>query len=91
MLTGIDVDKPVVQILGSKKIASTEGSERYRLLVSDGDSLYSFAMLGTQLNNFVAEGKLTDNTIIRIDRYVTSLVNKNDSGADKYEICIIFA
>lgn len=79
----MEIDKPVLQILGSKQIKSTENSERYRLLVSDGKYLNSFAMLATQLNNFVSEGQLTDNTIVRIDRFITSMVNKSDPGHTK--------
>lgn len=89
IMTGNDVDKPVLQILGTKKISgSTEGSERYRLLVSDGKYFNSFAMLATQLNGLHGEGKLTENTIIRLDRYITSMVNKSDKGEKRVLIIL---
>lgn len=79
----VECDKPVVQILGTKRIASTtaEGSsERFRVLISDGKYLQSFAMLATQLNGLYLSGELCDNTIIQIDRYITSMVNKSERG-----------
>ena len=78
-MSGKEIDKPVLQILGSKRIASGDG-ERFRLLVSDGKYLHSFAMLATQLNHVVAEGQMEDNTIFRANRYITSLVNKTERG-----------
>lgn len=83
-MNGVEVDKPVVQILGNKHIkSSAENSDRYRILVSDGKYLNSFAMLATQLNNYVTEGQLSNNTIIRIERFITSMVNKSDPGQTK--------
>lgn len=79
-MNGVDVDKPVVQMLGFKRIASSEGSERYRLLLSDSQHLHSFAMLGTQLNEMITEGQLIENTIIRIEKYITSIVNKTEKN-----------
>lgn len=83
-MAGEQVEKPVLQILGSKRIKSSESTERYRLLVSDGQHLNSFAMLATQLNEFVAKGQLVDYTIVRIDNYITSMVNKSEPGQVKY-------
>lgn len=80
ILSGVDIDKPVVQILGSKKIPGPEGTDRLRLLVSDGKHLNSFAMLATQLNDLHAKGELDENTIVRLDRYCTSMVNKSEKG-----------
>lgn len=82
-MAGTEIDKPVVQILGSKRITATENNERYRILVSDGKYLNSFAMLATQLNNLITEGQLPINTIVRIDRYITSMVNKSEPGQAK--------
>lgn len=73
---------------GHKKIAgtsSTTGSDRFRLLVSDGRHLNSFAMLATQLNDKVTSGELSDFTVIQITRYITSMVTNADRG-DKYVV-----
>lgn len=76
-MNGKEIDKPVLQILGSKCISTGgEGKEpRYRLLVSDGKYQCGFAMLATQLNEMLQSGKLADLTIIRLDRTITSVVN----------------
>ncbi|XP_055851551.1 replication protein A 70 kDa DNA-binding subunit [Episyrphus balteatus] len=87
IMTGGDCEKPVLQILGTKKISGGD-NERYRLLVSDGKYLNSFAMLATQLNDLYKEGNLVEYTIIRVDRYITSMVNKSDK-VDKRVLIIL--
>ncbi|XP_052896850.1 replication protein A 70 kDa DNA-binding subunit [Anopheles moucheti] len=89
IMQGNELPNPVVQILGSKRIAgSGEQSERFRLLISDGKSLYSFAMLATQLNDLQKQDKLPQYTIIRIDRYTTSVVNRNEKGEKRVLIIV---
>uniref|UniRef100_A0A182VRB5 Replication protein A subunit n=1 Tax=Anopheles minimus TaxID=112268 RepID=A0A182VRB5_9DIPT len=89
VMQGNELPNPVVQILGSKRIAgSGEQSERFRLLISDGNSLYSFAMLATQLNDLQKQDKLPQYTIIRIDRYTTSVVNRNEKGEKRVLIIV---
>lgn len=73
------ISDPVFQVLGSKRIASGGGVERFRLLLSDGKYLQSFAMLATQLNERVSE--LTDLSIIRVKQHATSVVSKADKNA----------
>ena len=69
---------------GHKKIAGNNTTaDRYRLLVSDGKHLNSFAMLATQLNDKVTSGELCDYTVIQITRYITSMVANPDKG-EKY-------
>lgn len=89
IMAGEEIEMPVLQILGSKRIKSMENSERYRLLVSDGQFLNSFAMLATQLNEFVSDGKLSDNTIVRVDKYITSMVNKSEPGQKKRVLIVL--
>lgn len=89
IMRGTELEKPVVQILGSKRIAGGgEQSERYRLLISDGQNLYSFAMLATQLNELHQNGQLAEFTVIRIDRYITSVVNRNERGEKRVLIIL---
>lgn len=89
IMRGTELEKPVVQILGSKRIASSgEQSERYRLLISDGQNLYSFAMLATQLNEMHQNGQLAEYTVIRIERYITSVVNRNERGEKRVLIIL---
>lgn len=75
IMTGGEVVQPVMQILGRKKLAGNAETERYRLLVSDGVHLNTYAMLATQLNDKLYSGELDDNTIVRIDRHIVSMLN----------------
>ncbi|KAK6639757.1 hypothetical protein RUM43_008032 [Polyplax serrata] len=77
-MSGGNVESPIMQVLGSKKLASNNSTERYRLLVSDGKYHNSFAMVATQLNEMVSSGQLAEFTIVKINRYITSLFNASD-------------
>ena len=76
--------RPNTLFQGHKRIAGTTSSaglDRFRLLVSDGKHLNSFAMLATQLNDKVISGDLCDYTVVQVTRYITSMVtniNKDD-------------
>ncbi|XP_017888998.1 replication protein A 70 kDa DNA-binding subunit [Ceratina calcarata] len=87
IMNGIEVDKPILQILGHKKLASSNNLERYRLLVSDGKRLNSFAMLATQLNEMVSNNSLIEYTICQINRYAMSMVN--NAGKQKRVMVIL--
>ncbi|XP_065372196.1 replication protein A 70 kDa DNA-binding subunit [Calliphora vicina] len=77
IMAGEEVDSPVLQILCAKRIRD---SDRLRLLISDSQYFNSFAMLASQLNVTFGDGKLKDNSIVRVDKYITSVVNKSDAG-----------
>eukprot|EP00096_Caligus_rogercresseyi_P011103 TRINITY_DN4278_c0_g1_i1.p1 TRINITY_DN4278_c0_g1~~TRINITY_DN4278_c0_g1_i1.p1 ORF type:complete len:658 (-),score=261.21 TRINITY_DN4278_c0_g1_i1:112-2004(-) len=64
---GGSVDKPLLQILGHKKIMGSS-SDRYRLLISDGEYSNSFAMLATQMNSKITGGLLENYTVIRANK-----------------------
>ncbi|EFZ01765.1 replication factor-A subunit 1 [Metarhizium robertsii] len=71
-----DIDKaaklfpvPVMQCLQVKPMgASATGGERYRLVMSDGDH-YVQAMLATQANHVIHEGKLVRGSFARVKQY----------------------
>lgn len=89
ILAGGNVDEPIVQILGHKKLAgTTAGSDRFRLLISDGRHLNSFAMLATQLNNQVTSGELCNFTVVQITRYITSMVTNLDKGEKRVMVIL---
>ncbi|CAL1689739.1 unnamed protein product [Lasius platythorax] len=78
IMNGIDVKKPVLQILGYKKIPrSTNTDDRYRLLLSDGHGLNSFTILITQLNNLITNNILTQYTVCKILNYALTSINSN--------------
>uniref|UniRef100_T1IJW3 Replication protein A subunit n=1 Tax=Strigamia maritima TaxID=126957 RepID=T1IJW3_STRMM len=82
LMTGQEVNKPVLQILGTKKIAAA--TDRYRLVMSDG--IHSTAcnndenetvMLATQLNECIENNELETFTVIRIEKFVCNRVPPN--------------
>nr|XP_023024582.1 replication protein A 70 kDa DNA-binding subunit-like [Leptinotarsa decemlineata] len=79
---------PIMQVLGSKKITSGTGNkERFRMLLSDGKNSINFAMLTTQINDKVSSSGLETFTVIKIDKYITSLIN--NSGKGKTRVLLI--
>ncbi|XP_071640824.1 replication protein A 70 kDa DNA-binding subunit-like [Temnothorax longispinosus] len=93
IMRGTDVAKPVLQILGYKKLPRTinikdgVATDRYRLLVSDGQSLSSFIMMTTQLNNLITDDILNEYAICRILNY--HLASVNESGTERYVMLIL--
>ncbi|XP_043191580.1 replication protein A 70 kDa DNA-binding subunit-like [Amphibalanus amphitrite] len=73
MLNGEKVDNAVLQVISHKRVVGD--TERYRLLISDGQHMNSFAMLGTQLVYMIHENQLAPNTVFRLNRYVSNTVN----------------
>ncbi|XP_053609978.1 replication protein A 70 kDa DNA-binding subunit [Plodia interpunctella] len=88
IMTGGHYDKPIMQVLGSKKIQGSGANERFRLLVSDGKHSHSFAMLATQLNDKLITGELCDYSVVQIDRFVTSLLKNTGKGEKRVMIIL---
>jgi replication factor A1 len=61
-------------VLGHKKIAGSS-SDRYRVFISDGIYSNSFSMMATQMNHFIADGKLENFTVIRANNFICNNVN----------------
>lgn len=80
IMTGGQIVDPVMQVLGSKKIIGNAEKERYRLLVSDGKYQISFAMIATQINDKITSGELSVNSIIKVKKYITSMINNSGKG-----------
>ncbi|KAJ0176690.1 hypothetical protein K1T71_007869 [Dendrolimus kikuchii] len=88
IMNGGHYDKPVMQVLGSKKIQGSGANEKYRLLVSDGRHSYSFAMLAIQLNDKLITGELSDYSVVQIDRFVTSLLKNTGKGEKRVMVIL---
>ncbi|KAG7308878.1 hypothetical protein JYU34_006140 [Plutella xylostella] len=88
IMNGGHYDKPIMQVLGSKKIQGSGANERFRLLVSDGKHSHSFAMLATQLNEKLLTGELSDYSVVQIDRFVTSLLKNTGKGEKRVMIIL---
>lgn len=82
ILAGEEVHGPfVIQLISAKKLGGAPGSDakpRYRFVISDGRTLYSTAILGTEHNALYESGQLDDMSIVRINRHVLSTVNRNE-------------
>eukprot|EP00026_Physarum_polycephalum_P004440 Phypoly_transcript_04459.p1 GENE.Phypoly_transcript_04459~~Phypoly_transcript_04459.p1 ORF type:complete len:579 (+),score=95.37 Phypoly_transcript_04459:80-1738(+) len=73
--------QPVLQIVDVKKVVPNPGQQqsnqdRFRLLISDGTH-YQQGMLGTQQNSLIKDGKLVNNTIVRLTEYVCNTTANN--------------
>ena len=64
-------DGPLLQVIDIRPIKSGTGTsqQRYRLILSDGDA-YQQAMLATQKNDLVTDGKLKQNAIVRLSEFI---------------------
>ncbi|CAG2207570.1 RFA1 [Mytilus edulis] len=72
---GNNFDRPVLQIISSKKItAAGSSADRYRLLLSDGLHSYSHAMLATQLNNLMESGEMDNLAVVQVDKYLCNTI-----------------
>ncbi|KAL7668567.1 hypothetical protein ACOME3_009264 [Neoechinorhynchus agilis] len=87
IIDGDDPVKPVVQVLGVKMIDKrADQTDRYRLLLSDGEYQHSSCMLGTQMNNLVVGNELVPLCIAQMDKYICNCVDKQ---TNKYVIIIL--
>ncbi|CAI9740572.1 A 70 kDa DNA-binding subunit-like [Octopus vulgaris] len=77
IINGENIEKPILQILSSKKIPSSAGAERYRLLLSDGQLSYSSVMLATQLNPMMEDGSLDNLSVIKLNKFLCNII-QND-------------
>jgi len=66
---GEEVTEPVLQVLGNKAIAGG-GTERFRLLLNDGQYSNSFSMLATQLNHLVHDNQIPQFSVIKLKQHV---------------------
>lgn len=79
-MSGGDYPNPIMQILGSKRINAGGDKEKIRILLSDGKHTISFAMLTTQLNDKVGPNGVQTFSVIKIDKYITSIINNSGKG-----------
>lgn len=86
-----EVKDPVIQVLGVRKITATGSNERYRLLISDGKNINSFAMLATQLNTMVSSGEITEFSILKIKRHIISNLTDRSKGSKQVMVIIDLA
>lgn len=88
IIGGKTVDKPVLQVLSSKKISSSGTSERYRLLLSDGQVTYSSVMLAIQLNPMM-ENEIDNLAVVRIDKYLCNTIQNDKKVIILLDLAVI--
>lgn len=86
MMRGAKIEEPIMQLLGCKKIPSHSEKDRYRMILSDGHNLMSYAMLHTHMHSLGPE--ITKHSIVQLKKYVTSVIN-NSSSAEKRVLIIM--
>lgn len=78
----LQASSPTVQFLSFKQVPPTAGSsatvDRYRVIVSDGEHFLQ-AMLATQLNHLIEEGKVGKHSIAVIEKFTCNLVQDKRS------------
>ncbi|KAH9504580.1 60S acidic ribosomal protein P1 [Bulinus truncatus] len=87
ILNGLTPENPAFQVIHAKKIeASAQGQalDRYRLLLSDGDYLYSHVMLAAQLNKYMETNEICNHSVIEVTKYMC-----NKLQGDKRVIIIL--
>ncbi|KAF9500581.1 replication factor-a protein [Pleurotus eryngii] len=65
-----------LQLLSVKKVSlasANQPTDRYRIIISDGVN-YAQAMLATQLNNYVTEGRIAKNTVAKLTKMTSNSV-----------------
>lgn len=66
-----------VQLLSIKKVTANSATaaaiDRYRIIISDGVHFVQ-AMLATQLNDLVANGDITKNSVVVVDKLTCNFV-----------------
>ncbi|GFS43373.1 replication protein A 70 kDa DNA-binding subunit [Trichonephila inaurata madagascariensis] len=70
------IDHAILQILGYKRVPGSQ-TERFRLLLNDGETLFPFALLGTQLNHLIESKKLEKFTILKLNKFACTDLPQN--------------
>lgn len=71
---GATVIRPLLQVQEIKQVSTPQSqTERYRMVLSDGDH-YSQAMLATQMNETVREGKLAKGSIVQLNEFICNTI-----------------
>jgi replication factor A1 len=68
-----DKTEPIVQILEIKRLGTNAAMERYRICISDGE-YFQQGMLATQLNHFVSDETIKENSVIKLTEFLTTAV-----------------
>lgn len=77
MMQGDKVLNPVLQILNVQKLNTGNPDEdRYRITLSDGEYYHTCVLLATELNKMQHRGLLSENTIVRLNKYSIDMAGR---------------
>ncbi|VVC40622.1 Replication factor-A protein 1, N-terminal,Nucleic acid-binding, OB-fold [Cinara cedri] len=79
--------EPVFQIFGVRKIIAVGANVKFRLLISDGQNLNSFAMFTSQLHSLILSVELTEFAIVKIKHHFISKLT--DLSEEKDQVMIL--
>lgn len=89
-MSGGQVEKPVMQVLSSKQVNANQPDKmRFRLLLSDGIYTISFAMVTTHIGDANGSGEIPDYSVIRINNFITSVINNAGKTGEKRVLVIL--
>lgn len=89
-MSGGQVEKPIMQVLSSKQVNANQPDKmRFRLLLSDGIYTISFAMVTTHISDQNASGEIPDYSVIRVNNYITSVINNTGRSGEKRVLVIL--
>ncbi|XP_054717650.1 replication protein A 70 kDa DNA-binding subunit-like [Uloborus diversus] len=74
ILDGLVMENVILQVLGYKFVPGSNNN-RFRLLLNDGQMLFPYAILATQLNSLIENKQLEKYTIINLKKYVCSQIS----------------
>ncbi|KAL3970941.1 actin, alpha cardiac muscle [Sarotherodon galilaeus] len=80
---GLDVDKPVLQLLNIRQISNASGPPRFRLMMSDGQHSLTSCLLATQLNYLSDENLLVPNCVCLLKKTI------NNTLADGRRVVVV--
>lgn len=89
-MSGGQVEKPIMQVLSSKPVHSNQPDKmRYRLLLSDGMYTISFGMITAHISSENTTGEIPDYSVIKINNFITSVINNTGKGGEKRVLVIL--
>lgn len=80
---GLDVDKPVLQLLNIRQISNASSPPRFRLMMSDGQHSLTSCLLATQLNYLSEENLLVPNCVCLLKKTI------NNTLADGRRVVVV--
>ncbi|XP_030753386.1 replication protein A 70 kDa DNA-binding subunit [Sitophilus oryzae] len=83
IMTGGEVQEPIVQVVTLKKMSTASGQERYRACLSDGKYMITVAMITAPVVDKTSEKGIPKYSVIKLKRYITTVINNTNTSNNK--------